>query len=128
MKSAVNPGWPHFDRYTFPPAVQSGNLLFVSGMTAADENGTIVSPGDIAGQTRYIYQKIEQVLRAAGGSLEDVVMTRDYITTTDGYCATADVRRELFGNDFPAATGVIVAGLLRRGALIEIEVVAVVDS
>ena len=67
------------------------------------------------------------MLRAAGGSLADVAQTTDYITTTDGYRATADVRREVFGDQFPAATGVIVAGLLRPGALIEIDAVAVLQ-
>ncbi len=43
---------------------------------------------------------------------------------TDNYSATADVRRRYFRPPLPAATGVIVAGLLRPGALIEIEAYA----
>jgi enamine deaminase RidA (YjgF/YER057c/UK114 family) len=118
--------WPA--RYTFSPAVQSGTLLFISGTTAADESGALVSPGDIVGQTRYIYRKFAALLAAAGGGLEHVVETTEYITTTENYRGTADVRREVFRPPYPAATGVIVAGLLREGALIEISAVAILPT
>ena len=123
----IDPGWPRYARYTFPPAVRRGNLLFISGITAVDDDGTLVGEGDIVAQARYIYRRIEQVLRAAGGTLADVAQTTDYITTTEGYRATAEVRREVFGDRFPAASGVIVAGLLRPGALIEIDAIAVLS-
>lgn len=124
----INPGWPRFARVTFVPAIRRGNLLFISGMTATDERtGAIVGTGDIVAQTRRIYEKMREVLHAAGATFENVVMTRDYITTTDGYRDTAAVRREFFGESFPAATGVLVNGLLREGALIEIEAVAILD-
>ena len=118
--------WP--ERYTFSPAVRTGNLLFISGTTAADETGAIVALGDIVGQTRYIYQKFAALLAAAGGGLEHIVETTENITTTENYRGTADVRRELFQPPYPAATGVIVKGLLREGALIEISAVAVLPD
>jgi len=118
--------WP--DRYTFSPAVRAGNLLFISGTTAADESGQIVGQGNIVGQTRYIFQKFERLLKAAGAGFEHVVQTTEYITTTENYRKTADVRREFFKEPFPTATGVIVKGLLREGALIEISAVAVLPG
>lgn len=122
----VDPGWPRFARLTFPPGVRRDNLLFVSGVTAVDDDGNLVGAGDIVAQTRYIYERIGAVLAAAGCSFADVVKTTDYIITTERYRDTADVRREVFGDAFPAATGIIVAGLLRPGALIEIDAVAVI--
>lgn len=118
--------WP--TRYTFSPAVRAGNLLFISGTTAADEHGQLVGPGDIVAQTHYIFEKFGRLLRAAGGGFEHVVETTDYVTTTKNYARTAAVRREFFGDRFPTATGVIVAGLLREGALIEISAVAVLPD
>jgi len=115
--------WPQ--RYTFSPAVRAGNLLFISGTTASDGDGKIVAPGDIVGQTRYIFEKFELLLRAAGAGFEHIVQTTEYITTTESYARTADVRREFFRGRFPTATGVIVKGLLREGALIEISALAV---
>jgi enamine deaminase RidA (YjgF/YER057c/UK114 family) len=118
--------WPA--RYTFSPAVRAGNLLFVSGMTAGDESGQIVGPGDIVAQTRYIFGKLGRLLEAAGAGFEHVVQTTEYVTTTENYGKTAAVRREVFRDRFPTATGVIVAGLLREGALIEISAVAVLPD
>ncbi len=119
--------WP--ERYTFSPAVRAGNVVFISGTTATDEQGTIVGPGDMVAQTRHIYRKLDALLRAAGGSLRDVIETTEYVTTTTDYARTAQVRREVFGGPpYPAATGVVVAGLVRAGALIEISAVAVLPT
>jgi enamine deaminase RidA (YjgF/YER057c/UK114 family) len=127
-RQVVNPGLRGFDRYTFSPGVvKEGKMLFISGLTATDENGNLVGKGDIVAQTRRIYQTIGEILEAAGATFDDVVKTVDYITTTENYRGTADVRREFFGTEFPAATGVIVAGLLRPGALIEMDAIAVID-
>ena len=115
--------WPA--RYTYVPALRVGNLVFISGTTGTDDNNQIVAPGDIVEQTRQICRKFERLLNAAGGSCEDIVQTVDYITTTENYKATAAVRREFFKTAQPTSTGVIVAGLLREGAVIEISAIAV---
>jgi len=131
----ANPGFevitadqPWSDRYTYAPAVRVGNLFFISGTTATDENREIVGPGDIAAQCRYIYQKFEVLLNSVGATCSDIVQTVDYLTTTENYRATAEVRRELFPGAKTTATGVIVAGLLREDALIEISAIAVLPE
>ena len=124
--TAAGTPWP--PRYTFSPAIRAGNLLFLAGTTAVDDGGTVVAPGDIVAQCRYIYQKFGTLLQAAGASFDDVVETTEYITTTENYRKTADVRREFFRPPYPTATGVIVAGLLREGTVIEIKGIAVVPS
>jgi enamine deaminase RidA (YjgF/YER057c/UK114 family) len=126
MVTGAGTTWP--ERYTFSPALRVGNLLFLAGTTATDEQGAVVAPGDIVGQTRYIYEKLGKLLEAAGAGFEHVVETTEYITTTENYRGTADVRRELFKPPYPVATGVIVKGLLREGALIEISAVAVLPT
>jgi enamine deaminase RidA (YjgF/YER057c/UK114 family) len=118
--------WP--DRYTYVPAVRVGNMLWISGTTGSDENGLITAPGDIVEQTREIFRKFDRLLRAAGGSCDDIVQTVDYYTTTENYTKTAAVRREFFRTARPTSTGVQVVGLLRKDALIEISAVAVLGS
>lgn len=125
---AINPGWDHYEHFTFEPAIRRGCLLFISGLTAADAQGNVVAKGDIVAQTRYIYEKMRAVLEAAGARPCDVVKTTEFITTTENYHETAEVRREFFGNGFPASTGVVVKRLLRRDALIEIEAIAVIPQ
>jgi aminoacrylate peracid reductase len=103
-------------------------LIFVSGVTGqTDESGRILSKGDMKAQTKECYEKIKEILKKAGATVDDIVKTTDFVTTFDEYKNTAEVRREVFGTDFPAATGVLVSGLVRRDALIEIEVIAMVD-
>ena len=83
---------------------------------------------DIVEQTREIFRKFDRLLRAAGGSCDDIVQTVDYYTTTENYTKTAAVRREFFRTARPTSTGVQVVGLLRKDALIEISAVAVLGS
>ena len=118
--------WP--EKYTFVPAVRVGDTVYISGTTGTDESGAITAPGDIEEQTRQIFRKFEALLTSLGGSCDDIVSTTDFVTTTQGYQRTAVVRREFFRKGFPTATGVIVAGLLRQGALIEISAVAVLGT
>jgi aminoacrylate peracid reductase len=119
--------WP--DKITFSPAVRAGNLLFISGTTAVDENLNLVGKGDIVAQTRFIFEKFDRLLRQAGASFDNIVETTEYFLTLDEYRRTADVRREFFkGPPYPAATGVLVAGLIRKDALIEIKATAVLGS
>ena len=121
-------GWN--ERLTYSAAVRAGNLLFVSGMTASDDEGRIIGVGDIVAQTRYIFfEKMRPLLQEAGADFSSIVETVEYITTVEGYKGTAQVRREVFhGPPFPAATGVLVAGLLRKDALIEIRATAVLET
>jgi enamine deaminase RidA (YjgF/YER057c/UK114 family) len=118
-----NDKWP--ERYTFSPATRVGNLVFLSGTTGTDDNGIIVGPGDIVAQTRRIFEKFTLILASVGGNLGNIVETTDYVLSLDEYQKTASLRRELFkGPPWPAATGVVVSGLIRDGALIEIKGIA----
>lgn len=126
-----SPDWPRLkDRpLTYSPAVKKGNMLFLSGITAVDPVTGKVIKGDLEAQTRMVFQNIKDILEAAGATLDDVVKTTDYITPAalPSYKVTADVRREFFKDNFPAATGVIIHSLIRPDMLIEIDAVAVLD-
>lgn len=119
--------WPA--GFTFSPGVRVGNLVFLSGTTATDDKGKLVGAGDIVAQTRQIFRKFEAVLALVGGSLQNIVETTDYVLSLEEYNKTAQLRRELFkGPPWPAATGVVVSGLVRPDALIEIKGIAVLDD
>ena len=115
--------WP--EHYTYVPALRVGNTVWLSGTTGTDDSGRITAPGDIAEQTRQIFRKFEKLLQSIGGSCDDIVATTDFFTTTKDYKKTADVRREFFKRSMPTSTGVLVAGLLRKEALIEISAIVV---
>jgi enamine deaminase RidA (YjgF/YER057c/UK114 family) len=115
-------------RYTYVPAVRVGDMVWISGTTGTDDDNRIVGPGDIVEQTRQIFRKFEKLLNELGGSCDDIVETTDFFTTTENYNGTAVVRREFFRHSRPSSTGVLVSGLLRDGALIEISATAVLGS
>jgi enamine deaminase RidA (YjgF/YER057c/UK114 family) len=127
-REGISGGAPWPERYTFAPALRVGRTVYISGTTGTDDSGTVTAPGDIVEQTRQIFRKFERLLNAAGGSCADIVQTIDYITTTERYRETAAVRREFLKGAQPTATGVIVAGLLRKDAVIEINAVAVLPG
>ena len=118
--------WP--PHYTYVPALRVGNMVWLAGTTGTDDNGKITAPGDIVEQTRQIFRKFEALLNSIGGSCDDIVETHDFFTTTENYKGTAAVRREFFKTSRPVSTGVLVSGLLRKDALIEISAMAVVSG
>jgi aminoacrylate peracid reductase len=121
--------WHLDERYTFSTAVRRGPFLFISGMIARDPaTGEVAGKGDIVAQADFIFRKMEKILEAAGGSLDDVVKTTDYVTTLERYNETAAVRRKYFRSGFPAATGVVVKALVNPEALIEIDAIAIIDG
>lgn len=121
----ITDGKPWPKHYTFAPAMRVGNTIWLSGTTGTNENGKITAPGDIVEQTRQIFRKFEKLLQSVGGSCENIVQTQEFFTTFENYKGTAVVRREFLKAATPAATGVLVAGLIRKDALIEISAIAV---
>lgn len=106
------------------------DLIFLSGVSATDENGRIVGKGDILEQTRQIAMNIITLLKAAGAGAENVTMTTTYVLSEhmDAFLQTG-VANELFSAlDNPADTLVGVASLagMKYGAMIEVSVVAAV--
>ena len=83
-------------------------------------------PDDAAAQTRRCFDIIVAALSKAGASVEDVVRTRMYVTSVDEADAVSAVHGEIFGQILPAATMVVVAGLLDPRWKVEIEAEAVV--
>ena len=115
--------------FTWSDAVKKGKILVISGTVATDENHRTLYKGDLVGQVKCIYETVKGILEKAGASFDDVVKTTDYITpqAVADYVKTADIRREYFKGNYPAATGVVVHSLLRPDWLIEIEFTAVLD-
>lgn len=123
MRTAVGLEWASSRRATFSPAVRAGDFVVLSGMGSIDAEGEVMFPGDVAGQAKQIYANISDILATIGCSLDDVIKTVDYITdeALGEYKETAKVRREIFSAPYPAATGLVVQGLLRPGMVIEID-------
>jgi len=99
-----------------------GALVYVSGTTASDATGQIQHPGDLYGQSVYVFQKIEAALNGLGASLTDVVRTRVYITNMNDWEQVTKAHIEFFDAIRPANTLVEVSRLATPDMLVEIEV------
>lgn len=109
-------------------AVRMGPFVFVAGTTAADAEGRIVATGDAYGQAKFILEKIERALAAAGATLRDVVRTRMFVTNMDDWERIGRAHAEFFRDIRPAATIVEVSRLVAPEALVEIEVDAITSE
>ena len=107
-------------------AVRIGKRILVSGTTATHSAGEIVCPGDAAGQTVFILDKIAASLAALGGTLEDVVRTRVYLKDAAQWEPVSRIHGRYFGAIRPANTLLEVSNLVGRYE-VEIEAEAVVE-
>jgi len=108
-------------------AVRHGNRVLVSGTTATNGAGQVVCPGDPAGQTVFILDKIAASLAAVGATLEDVVRTRVYLRDAGQWEPVSRVHGHYFGKIRPANTLLGIARLV-GDYLVEIEAEAEVDA
>ena len=111
--------------WTTVTTARPGKLVFVSGLTAKNERGDIVGVGDVGAQTRQVCENLRAAMRAAGGSLADIMRVDVYIRDMQGFKDIHDIRREYFGPNPPASTMVAVAGFTHPDMLIEINAIAV---
>ena len=125
-RRSVSSGGPWEESAGYSRAVRVGNHVHVSGTTSMTPGG-IVGAGDAEAQARQAFVTIEQALHDAGAGLHDVVRTRMFVT--DRSCAEGVLRAhaETFHAIRPAATIVVVSGLLHPELLVEIEADAVID-
>ena len=118
----VSSGGPWESRGGYSRAVFVGDSAWVAGTTDAGPDGRSQHPGDIAAQTRAVFDIIRAALEQGGFSLNDVVRTRMFLTDIGRSTEVNDVHRKLFGEIRPAAAMVEVSGLIDPSLLIEIEV------
>ena len=123
----VSSGSPYEPIVGFCRAVRVGNIVAVSGTTAAS-SGKPVAIGDPAAQTRAILETIEKALADAGASLKDVVRTRIYLTDITHFEAVGRVHGEFFGEIRPANSTLQVTAFVKPEWLVEIEADAVVPE
>ena len=84
--------------------------------------------GDIKEQCHQTYKNVQQVLHAAGSSLDHVVSTTTYLVNASDYRALNEVRGQYFTKDAPASAVVVVKELVRPDLLVEVEVVAEIPA
>jgi 2-iminobutanoate/2-iminopropanoate deaminase len=86
-------------------------LLFIAGQTAVDKNNNVVGKGDIDRQAEQVFANLEAVLREAGATFDNLMMTTAYLTSIEYREAYNRIRLRYYRHHCPVSTLLIVAGL-----------------
>jgi len=123
MKQAVSsPGAPQAIG-PYSPAIRAGQLLFVSGQVPIDPATGRMVDGDIAAQTRRVFENIGALLTAGGRSFADVARTTVFLADMNDFAAMNEVYGQYFSEPYPARATVQVARL-PKDARVEIDLIA----
>ena len=104
-------------------AVESGDLVFLSGQTPLDAGTGKLIEGSIEAQTAQCFKNLFSVLAAAGLTPDHVVKVNVFLTDMANFEAMNSVYAQQFSAPFPARTTIGVASL-PLGAQVELEMIA----
>jgi 2-iminobutanoate/2-iminopropanoate deaminase len=107
----------------YSAAVESGDLVFVSGQIPLDSGTGKLVEGDIAAQARQSLENLKTILAAAGLSFAHVIKTTIFLTSMGDFAAVNEVYKSFVGEPYPARSTIAVAAL-PMGAKVEIEMIA----
>ena len=105
--------------------VRVGDTLYLSGQIALDPATLELNADSIQTEVRQVFSNIENVLKAGGADLNDIVKLTVYVTDLAHFGSVNAVMSELLSPPYPARSTVQVAAL-PRNATVEVEAIAVV--
>ena len=110
-----------------------GKLAFIGGQISADSSAKAVDPGDVAAQTRNVFEFVRRTLAEGGLDESDVAKLYIYYWGEGDWnqiartrATIAEIQREYYGDPGPAVTAIRASGFAFEDLLIEIEAMAVV--
>jgi len=97
------------------------DTVYFSGLTSRANDGKTIQGADEYEQAKIIFQKMKDLIEAAGGKMDDIVTLTIYTTRMSGNRDIWKARREFFTGDFPACALVEVKGLANPEIFVEIQ-------
>jgi enamine deaminase RidA (YjgF/YER057c/UK114 family) len=114
--------------YSLAVITEGGKTVWLGGQIATvDDTGKSLA-GDFEGQVRQIFKLIDATLRKAGGKLSNMVQMTVFITDVRNGDRLTEIRREIFGDNFPGSALITVTALADPNAKIEIQGYAVIGG
>lgn len=107
--------------------IRTGSLLFLAGQTGHDA-ATAGSGSRFEAQTRRAFERMQLILEAAGGTLDNLVTMTVFVTDIRYGDEFVKLRGEILKRDFPASALIGISQLANPDALIEIQAVAVLEA
>ncbi len=111
----------------YSQAIAAGGFIFTAGQIGLDAGSGEIVPGGVGAETRRVLDILGAVLEAAGVGFDDVVKTTIYLVDMDHFAEVNAIYAERFAAAPPARSTVAVAAL-PKGALVEIDAVAIRSS
>lgn len=111
--------------YSQAVTTTGGRTIWLAGQVALEDGNGRSLADDFDGQVREVFARLGRTLEEAGSKLSDMVTMTVFITDARLGDRFTQLRREIFGDDFPASALITVAGLARPGMLVEVQGVAV---
>jgi len=96
---------------TYSQAIQAGNLVFLSGQIPLVPATMEVVDGDFEARARQVFENLQAVAQAAGGSLNDIVKLTIFLTDLGNFATVNTVMESFFEQPFPARAAIGVASL-----------------
>jgi 2-iminobutanoate/2-iminopropanoate deaminase len=112
--------------YSQAVITDGGRIVWLAGQTAGADGAGKSLTGDFDGQVREVFSRLAKTLEEAGGALRDMVTMTVFITDARFGDRFTQLRKEIFGDDFPASALITVAGLARPEMLVEVQGIAVI--
>jgi 2-iminobutanoate/2-iminopropanoate deaminase len=113
--------------YAISPGWRVGDLLFLSGQAAIDDQGAIVGVNDFDAQLVQTFINIDQVLKAGGSNRSNIVKVTIYLTDMSDFPKIVEARKKYLTAPYPADTIIEVNTLALPELMVEIDVIAVVS-
>ncbi len=105
---------------TYSQAVKVGQTVYLSGQIPLVPETMELVEGDMAAQIRRVFDNLQAVSRAAGGSLADVAKLNIFLTDLGHFALVNQVMAEYFSEPYPARAAIGVASL-PKGAQVEMD-------
>mgnify|MGYP001596150512 CR=1 FL=1 len=113
-------------QFGYSRAVRHGNVIRVAGTAGLGEDGQVVADS-VVDQMRRALTIVRGALEELGGSLEDVIMTRVYVSEVRNIDSVALVHGEVF-RDIRPATTIVRVEFIDPKILVEVEAEAIVGA
>ena len=107
---------------TYSQAIQSGNLVFMSGQIPLVPATMEIVDGDFEARARQVFDNLRAVATAAGGNLDQIVKLTIYLTDLNNFATVNSVMESYFSEPYPARAALGVASL-PKGVDIEAEAI-----
>lgn len=112
---------------TYSQAVKVGDTVYLSGQIPLVPATMDMVEGGIEAQVRQVFDNLQAVCEAAGGTLADIVKLNIFLTDLDHFGMVNTIMAEYFREPYPARAAIGVASL-PRGAAVEMDAVMVLGG